>query len=126
MSPILSFTFVALLVSPRDITIFEQPNKPIGLKLHQRLVFSVYGNPSTGANWTVRSAGSPGLRFLGTKTRLPVVENPPITGQGATYLFIFEAAHKGQYKVNLDYGRSWELKKKATPWETRSAIVIIK
>jgi len=111
--------------APRDIVVSDQPSKPVHVKVGQRLIFSVYSNPSTGANWTVKDSGKPGL----VQTDVPQPPDRrgphPPTGSGSNINIGFVAVKKGNYSLTLVYGRSWELKKGATPWEKRSAKVIV-
>jgi predicted secreted protein len=122
-----SFAFaLALLTAPlKGLVVKAQPTNTLHLKLGQRLVFSVFGNETTGANWSVKAGGTPGLKSLGVSVIQQKQTNPPRAGQGATYLISFRAVKKGTYNVKLIYGRSWELAKGAKPWGTRTAKVVI-
>jgi|GEM_PF-6346556 len=109
----------------KDLVVTDQPSAPLHLTVGQKLVFSVYGNASTGGTWTVKNSGKPGLKYLGTSSVEEKPTNPPKTGEGATILISFQAVKKGTVSVGLIYGRAWEIKKGVKPWDQRTAKVIV-
>ena len=109
----------------KDLVVTDQPSAPLHLKVGQKLIFSVYENASTGATWAVKDPGKPGLKFLGMAEAKEKEQSPPKPGQGATLLISFQAAKKGNFKVTLIYGRTWEIKKGTKPWDQRSARVVV-
>ena len=109
-----------------DLVITTQPAQDLHMKVGQKLVFSVFGNASTGGQWTVKHSGAPELKYVGMTQLAQKQTNPPRVGQGATYLISFKAVKKGTSNVKLIYGRSWEIEKGAKPWGTMTAKVVIK
>ncbi|HTQ10337.1 MAG TPA: protease inhibitor I42 family protein [Fimbriimonadaceae bacterium] len=109
----------------KDLVVTDQPTTPLHLAVGQKLVFSVYENASTGASWTIKEPGKPGLKFLDISSDEPKSGSPPKPGEGATIRIRFQAVKKGTYSIKLIYGRSWELAKGQKPWDSRSAKVVI-
>ena len=109
-----------------DLVVAKQPTTALHLRVGQKVVFSVLGNASTGASWTVKDAGTPGLKFLANAPIAQKQTNPPVVGRGATYLISFKAVKKGTFHITLLYGRSWEMAKGAKPWDKRTADVVVR
>ncbi len=71
-----------------------------------KVAIAMKSNPSTGYLWRISENGAPCLKFLkeeydGT--------NPELLGSGGITKFTFEACRSGSSKVELEYGRSWEI-----------------
>ncbi len=115
-----------LYIPPKEVVITSQPPSELHLKMGQTVVFSLAGNASTGATWSVKDSGKPGLKYLGMSQLPQPNTNPPRVGQGSTYLIKFKVVRKGTYRLKLLYGRSWEIAKGKKPWSKITAMVVIK
>jgi len=67
---------------------------------------SLNSNPTTGYLWTVSVDGTPQLQFIKEQY---AGTDPKLAGSGGTTVFKFAAIRRGRTKVELKYGRSWEL-----------------
>ncbi len=95
--------------NPASVTLSaDADGSSVSLKPEQELVITLEGNPTTGYSWALVKVDKAVLAPVGEPAYQPSSTDSTLVGGGGTYELRFKAIAKGQTKLELGYGRSWE------------------
>jgi inhibitor of cysteine peptidase len=97
------------LAGTADLVVGQGYNgRTVKLKIGQKLVIKLHGNPSTGHQWLVSKVSGNGIKQVGSVRYVPDPTPPGTVGAGGVYIATFRAVGTGTAKVALKYARPWE------------------